>query len=76
MRTKDVHIITMVIIIATNIDVSVVFPSFAIILLITVSLKKAMKNRKGAGDSSRGKPCIISIIFAAGAYLVLRMGEL
>lgn len=76
MRMKDVLIITMGIIIAMNIDVSVVFPSFVIILLIMVLLKKGDEEPLCAGDSSRGKPCIIGNIFATGVYMVLRMGEL
>lgn len=51
---------------------AVVLPSFVIILLIMVSLKKAMKNPYVQAILRGVKPCIIGIILATGVYMVLR----
>ena len=51
---------------------AVVLPSFVIILLIMVSLKKAMKNPYVQTILRGMKPCIIGIILATGVYMVLR----
>lgn len=51
---------------------AVVFPSFIIILLIMVLLKKFLKNPYVQAALQGLKPCIIGIILATGVYMVLK----
>ncbi len=51
---------------------AVVLPSFVIILLIMVLLKKALKNPYVQAILRGLKPCIIGIILATGIYMILR----
>ena len=51
---------------------AVVLPSFVIILLITALLKKLLKNPYVQAVLRGMKPCIIGIILAMGAYMILR----
>ena len=50
---------------------AVVLPSFIIILLIMVLLKKLLKNPYVQAILRGMKPCIIGIIFATGLYMIL-----
>lgn len=50
---------------------AVVFPSFIIILLIMVLLKKLLKNPYMQAVLHGMKPCIIGIILATGLYMIL-----
>ena len=51
---------------------AVVLPSFVIILLIMVLLKKALKNAYVQAVLRGLKPCIIGIILATGMHMVLQ----
>ena len=51
---------------------AVVLPSFIIILLIMVMLKKALKNPFVQAVLRGLKPCIIGIILATGVYMILQ----
>ena len=51
---------------------AVVLPSFVIILLIMVLLKKLLKNPYIQALLRGLKPCIIGIIFATGIYMILQ----
>ncbi|MBQ1490788.1 MAG: chromate transporter [Blautia sp.] len=55
---------------------AVVLPSFVIILLVTISLQQALKNPYVQAVLRGMKPCIIGIILATGAYMMLRNGIL
>ena len=50
---------------------AVVLPSFLIILLVTVSLKTALKNKYVQAILRGLKPCVIGIVLATGIYMVL-----
>jgi len=50
---------------------AVVFPSFIIILLIMVHLKKWLKNPFAQAVLRGMKPCIIGIILATGLFMIL-----
>ena len=50
---------------------AVVLPSFIVILLITASLKNLLKHRFVQAALRGVKPCIIGIILATGAYMVI-----
>ena len=50
---------------------SVVTPSFLIILLITTLLKTALQNQYFQAILQGMKPCIIGIILATGVYMIL-----
>jgi len=54
-------------IIATS---AVVLPSFIIILLVTVLLKTALKNKYVQAVLSGLKPCVVGIVLATGIYMV------
>lgn len=49
---------------------AVVFPAFIIVLLITVLLKTALKNKYVQAVIGGIKPCIIGIILSTGAYMI------
>ena len=51
--------------------VSVALPSFIIILLLMISLKKFLENRYVQAVLSGLKPCIIGIILATGIYMTV-----
>ncbi len=51
---------------------AVVLPSFIIILLIMVLLKKALKNPYVQAVLRGLKPCMIGIILATGVFMILR----
>ena len=51
---------------------AVVLPSFAIILLITALLKRALQNPYVQAVLRGVKPCIIGIILATGVYMIAR----
>ena len=51
---------------------AVVLPSFIIILLIMVLLKKLLKNPYVQAILRGMKPCIIGIILATGLYMILQ----
>ena len=50
---------------------SVVLPSFLIILLVTALLKTALKNKYVQAVLRGLKPCVIGIVLATGIYMVL-----
>ena len=50
---------------------AVVLPSFLIILLITVLLKNALKNKYVQAILRGLKPCVIGIVLATGTYMVV-----
>ena len=50
---------------------AVVLPSFLIILLVTALLKTALKNKYVQAVLRGLKPCVIGIVLATGAYMVL-----
>ena len=50
---------------------AVVLPSFLIILLVTVLLKTALKNKYVQSVLGGLKPCVIGIVLATGIYMVL-----
>ena len=50
---------------------AVVLPSFLIILLVTASLKTALKNKYVQAVLRGLKPCVIGIVLATGIYMVL-----
>ena len=50
---------------------AVVLPSFLIILLVTVLLKTALKNKYVQAILRGLKPCVIGIVLATGIYMVL-----
>lgn len=52
--------------------IAVVLPSFIIILLIMVLLKKLLKNPYVQAVLRGLKPCIIGIILATGVYMILQ----
>ena len=49
---------------------AVVLPSFIIILMVTVSLKTALKNKYVQAILRGLKPCVIGIVLATGLYMV------
>ena len=49
---------------------AVVLPSFLIILLVTASLKTALKNKYVQAILRGLKPCVIGIVLATGIYMV------
>ena len=49
---------------------AVVLPSFLIILLVTISLKTALKNKYVQAVLRGLKPCVIGIVLATGAYMI------
>ena len=51
---------------------AVVLPSFIIILLIMILLKKALKNPYVQAILRGLKPCIIGIVLATGVYMIIR----
>ena len=51
---------------------AVVLPSFLIILLVTALLKTALKNKYVQAVLRGLKPCVIGIVLATGAYMVLK----
>ena len=51
---------------------AVVFPSFIIILLIMILLKKMLKNQYVQAVLQGLKPCIIGIILATGIFMILQ----
>lgn len=51
---------------------AVVFPSFIIILLIMILLKKLLKNQYVQAVLQGLKPCIIGIILATGIFMILQ----
>ena len=53
-------------------DEMVVLPSFIIILLIMILLKKLLKNPYVQAVLSGLKPCIIGIILATGIFMILQ----
>ena len=53
---------------------AVVLPAFIIILLIMVLLKTALKNPYVQAVLGGLKPCVIGIILAMGAYMILKNG--
>jgi len=53
---------------------AVVLPSFIIILVIMVLLKKILKNPWTQAILRGLKPCMIGIILATGAFMILRNG--
>ena len=53
---------------------AVVLPSFLIILLVTALLKTALKNPWVQAVLRGLKPCMIGIILATGAYMILKNG--
>ena len=53
---------------------AVVLPAFVIVLLIMVLLKNALKNRYVQAVLQGIKPCVIGIILATGAYMILKNG--
>jgi len=50
---------------------AVVLPSFLIILLVTVLLKTALKNKYIQAILRGLKPCVIGIVLATGIYMVI-----
>ena len=55
---------------------AVVTPSFLIILLLTILLKTALKNKYAAAVLGGLKPCVIGIVLATGCVMVFRQGLL
>ena len=53
---------------------AVVLPSFIIVLLITVLLKKALKNPYVQAVLRGLKPCMIGIVLATGIYMIFKNG--
>ena len=53
---------------------TVVLPSFIIILLVTALLKTVLKDKSVQAVLRGLKPCMIGIIFATGVYMILRNG--
>ena len=51
---------------------AVILPSFIIVLMFVMMEKKLLKNRYIQAALSGVKPCIIGIIGATGAYMILR----
>lgn len=51
---------------------AVVLPAFFIILLLTAVLKGTMKNRYVQAVISGLKPCVIGIVLATGAYIIVK----
>lgn len=51
---------------------AVVLPSFVIVLLVTVLLKKFIKNPYVQAILRGLKPCVIGIVVATGIYMVLK----
>ena len=51
---------------------AVVLPSFAIILLVTVLLKTAIKNKYVQAVLRGLKPCVIGIVLATGVFMILK----
>lgn len=51
---------------------AVVMPSFVIILLVTILLKTALKNPYVQAVLRGLKPCVVGIILATGAYMILK----
>ena len=55
---------------------AVVTPSFLIILLLTILLKTALKNKYVTAVLGGLKPCVIGIVLATGCVMVFRQGVL
>ena len=53
---------------------AVVLPSFLIILLVTTLLKTLLKNQCAQAVLGGMKPCMIGIIFATGAFMIVSNG--
>ena len=53
-------------------SLAVILPSFLIILLITILLKNLMRNAFVQAILRGMKPCIIGIVLATGAFMILR----
>ncbi len=53
---------------------AVVLPSFLIILLVTTLLKTLLKNQWAQAVLGGMKPCMIGIIFATGAFMIVSNG--
>ena len=53
---------------------AVILPSFIIVLLITVLLKKALKNPYVQAVLRGLKPCMIGIVLATGIYMIFKNG--
>ena len=51
---------------------AVVLPSFVIILLVMTLLRKLLKNSYAQAVLRGLKPCVIGIVLATGAYLIMR----
>ena len=51
---------------------AVILPSFLIILLVTVLLKTALKNKYVQAILRGLKPCVIGIVLATGFYMILK----
>ena len=51
---------------------AVVLPSFVIILLVTTLLRKLLKDPYAQAVLRGLKPCVIGIVLATGAYMILR----
>lgn len=51
----------------------VVLPSFVIILLVSVFLKKWIKNKPVQGILHGVKPCLMGVILATGAYMLFEI---
>ena len=51
---------------------AVVLPSFLIILLVTVLLKTALKNKYVQAILRGLKPCVIGIVLATGVYMIFK----
>ena len=51
---------------------AVVLPAFLIVLLIVALLKTALKNRYVQAVLRGMKPCVIGIVLATGAYMILK----
>lgn len=51
---------------------AVVMPSFLIILLVTVLMKKALKNKYVQALLRGLKPCVIGIVLGMGAFMILK----
>ena len=51
---------------------AVVLPSFAVILLVMTLLRKLLENLYAQAVLRGLKPCVVGIVLATGAYLILR----
>ena len=50
---------------------AVILPSFVVILLVTALLKAALKNKYVQAALQGLKPCVVGIVLATGAYMIL-----